>query len=69
VVIEAGRCSSLVACWIVVTASPIETFGGKLKLNVTDGNCPWWLTAIGATVEVIVANSLNVTSVPLDKIA
>jgi hypothetical protein len=29
---------SLVARWIVVTASPIETFGGRLKLNVAEGN-------------------------------
>ena len=35
--------------------------GGRLKLNVTDGNWPWWLTASGATVEVIVANSLSGT--------
>jgi len=40
-----------------------------LKLNVTDGNWPWWLTAIGATVEVIVANWLNGTSAPLDVVA
>ena len=39
------------ACWIAVTASPIATFGGRLKLSVTEGNWPWWLPAIGATVE------------------
>ena len=67
--IEAGRCSSFVACWTAVTAAPIETFGGMLKLNVTDGNWPWWLTAIGATVEVILANSLSGTSLPLVDVA
>ncbi len=57
------------ACWIAVTAAPIETFGGRLKLKVTDGNWPWWFTAIGATVEVIVANWLNGTSAPLEEVA
>jgi hypothetical protein len=40
-----------------------------LKLRVTDGNWPWWLTAIGATVEVIVANWLSGTWVPLADVA
>jgi len=47
----------------------METFGGRLKLNVTDGNWPWWLTAIGATVEVILANSLSGTCLPVDDVA
>src|ERR1700732_2369456 len=69
VAIEGGRWSSRVARWIAVTAAPIEVFGGRLKLRVTDGNWPWWLTAIGATVEVMVANWLSGTWVPLAEVA
>jgi hypothetical protein len=47
----------------------METFGGRLKLRVTDGNWPWWLTAIGATVDAIEANWLKGTSDPLEEVA
>jgi hypothetical protein len=69
VAIEGGRSSSLVACRIAVAASPIETFGGRWKLNATEGTWPWWLTVIGATVAVIEANWLNGTSAPLEEVA
>ena len=43
--------------------------GARLKLKVTDGNCPLWLTEVGATVEVIVANWFSGTWVPLADVA
>jgi hypothetical protein len=69
VAVERGKCSSLAACWIAVTASPIETSGERLKLSVTDGNWPWRLIAIGATVEVIEANWLSGTWAPAAEVA
>src|ERR1700730_2401305 len=69
VAIEGGSWSSFVVCWIAVTAAPIETPGGRLKLRVTDGNWPWWLTASGAVVDVIVANWLSGTWIPLAEVA
>ena len=41
----------------------------EVKAQSTDGNWPWWLTAIGATVEVIVANWFSGTWVPLADVA
>src|ERR1700733_13909990 len=32
------------------TASPNEPPGARLKDRVTTGNCPWWLTVMGALV-------------------
>jgi len=40
-----------------------------MKLSVTDGNWPWWLIAIGVTVEVIEANWLSGTWAPMAEVA
>ena len=38
-----ARCALSIAS----VASPKETLGARLNDNVTDGYCPWWLTASG----------------------
>ena len=52
-----SACRGRAAAWrIAVTASPIALPGARLKLSVTDGNWPWWLTASGAIEGLTLAN-------------
>jgi len=42
--------------WIADKASPTVQVDARLKLSVTDGNCPRWLIASGAIEGLTVAN-------------
>jgi hypothetical protein len=54
--IEGGMRRSAAVFWIADKASPTVQVDTRLKLSVTDGNCPWWLIASGALEGLTVAN-------------
>ena len=59
--IDGGTCRSAISRWIADTAGPSGALPFRLKLIVTDGNCPWWFTDSGDTVVCCVTSSLNGT--------
>src|SRR5437870_405157 len=64
----AGSPISFLTRLTAFTASPSETFGARLNDSVTTGNCPWWLTAMGAGVSSTREKALRGTCPPLGNI-
>ncbi len=63
-VISGGRWRSWMAWSIAASALSIGTSGALLKPMVIAGNCPWWLSASGASPSPLRVTAESGTALP-----
>src|SRR5258708_27770308 len=65
---DAGLPSSASIWWMALTAWPMEVPGVRLKDSVTEGNWPWWLMTIGATLLTVSTRVRSGTCWPVEEL-